>query len=167
MAEKRLDGVSNKYYSKVSYEHVGYDQSDRQEDIFGESVDRKRAIELAEKLKAEKHATQSLLDRFKIEGGEPTCIIVPEEGTWKTKWDLLMLFLILYSTMVVPFRVCFPNADAQGFLYVFETFMSFCFLADVLFSFRLAYMEHGHSTLGGRTRERPGRFPLTHPAVRP
>ena len=69
------------------------------------------------------------------------CIIMPE-GTWKEKWDLMILFLILYSAAIVPIRVCF-NVDATGLLWVFEVSMSFCFLADVALTFRTAFFADG------------------------
>ena len=71
------------------------------------------------------------------------CIIIPDEKSWKVQWDILMLVLILYSTVSVPVRVCFPGADAEGWVWYFEVTMSFCFIFDCLFSFRLAYLDGG------------------------
>ena len=47
--------------------------------------------------------------------------------------------LILYSTIIVPVRVCFPNAEAAGATWVREASMSCCFSVDCLFSFRLGH----------------------------
>ena len=82
-------------------------------------------------------------------------------GTWKEKWDLLVLILILYSAVVVPVRVCY-DADAEGTVWFLEVRtllsqvrlplpyrclpslcppnaeqvgMTFCFLVDIYFSF--------------------------------
>lgn len=49
--------------------------------------------------------------------GEGT--IVPDEGSWKQKWDMLILVLILYSAVVVPYRVCFDD-DPKGRFWIFE-----------------------------------------------
>ena len=61
-------------------------------------------------------------------------------GTWKEKWDLLILVLILYSAVVVPVRVCFDE-DAQGFMWVFEVSMTFGFITDMYFTFNTIYFE--------------------------
>ena len=60
-------------------------------------------------------------------------VFIPEDGSWKQIFDVVILVLILYSAVIVPVRVCF-NDDAQGGYWVFELAMSFCFLADVFFS---------------------------------
>jgi hypothetical protein len=69
-------------------------------------------------------------------------IIIPEEGSWKERWDLCVLVLILYSAAIVPFRVCFGD-EARGVIWVIEASMSIGFLMDVAFSFRTAYFENG------------------------
>ena len=80
-------------------------------------------------------------DDFDLE--KSWCLIIPHEGSWKVKWDLMMLVLILYSTIMVPVRVCFPNAQAEGGMWVFELALSLFFLADCFFSFRLSYLKNG------------------------
>ena len=61
-------------------------------------------------------------------------------GTWKEKWDLLVLFLILYSAVAVPVRVCFDE-DATGFMWYFEVSMTFGFILDMYFTFNTVYFE--------------------------
>ena len=67
-------------------------------------------------------------------------VVIPEEGSWKLKWDILILALILYSSVVVPFRVNF-NADPEGAIWMLEVGMSFCFLVDLIFAFFTAYYD--------------------------
>ena len=55
-------------------------------------------------------------------------------GTWKEKWDLLILFLIVYSAVVVPIRVCF-DYGATGFMWKLEVSMTLAFIVDVVLSF--------------------------------
>ena len=57
---------------------------------------------------------------------ERTCIIEPT-AAWKGNWDLFIMFLILYSAISVPVRVCF-NASAEGYLWDFEACMSLVFI---------------------------------------
>ena len=61
-------------------------------------------------------------------------------GTWKEKWDLLILFLILYSAVVVPVRVCF-DANAEGFMWFLEVSMTFAFIADIYFTFNTVFFD--------------------------
>jgi hypothetical protein len=46
------------------------------------------------------------------------CVINPKER-WKENWDMSILFFILYSAIVVPFRICF-SAEADGQMWNFE-----------------------------------------------
>ena len=62
-------------------------------------------------------------------------------GTWKEKWDISILMLILYSAVVVPVRVCF-DADATGIMWLFEVTMTFCFILDMIFTFNQVYFDN-------------------------
>ena len=55
-------------------------------------------------------------------------------GSWKEKWDLVVLFMIFYSAVTVPLRVCF-EAPAAGWLWYFEVSMTLAFLFDVFLNF--------------------------------
>lgn len=66
-------------------------------------------------------------------------VIIPEEGSWKQMWDMMVLMLILYSGLIVPFRICF-DAPASGLAWGIELFISLTFLADLWLSFRTAYL---------------------------
>ena len=37
----------------------------------------------------------------------PFGVIIPEEGSWKLKWDIFVLLLIIYSSVIIPFRISF------------------------------------------------------------
>ena len=58
----------------------------------------------------------------------------------KQRWDLVILLLILYSCVVVPFRIGM-GADAQGTMWSFEVFVTLMFLTDIFFNFNTAYPE--------------------------
>jgi|EP00966_Prymnesium_polylepis_P042398 hypothetical protein len=77
-----------------------------------------------------------------VETPPPNGIIIPTAGSWKQRWDLGILVLILYSSVVVPYRVCFDE-DASGIAWIFEASMSFFFLFDVFLNFRTAYFQEG------------------------
>jgi CRP-like cAMP-binding protein len=61
-------------------------------------------------------------------------------GTWKEKWDICILLLILYSAIVVPVRVCF-DADAQGVVWLLEVSMTLAFIVDMGFTFNQVYFD--------------------------
>ena len=59
---------------------------------------------------------------------------------WKETWDLLVLNMIIYSAISVPYRICF-DAPATGMFGSLEQAVSFLFLVDVIFNFNTAYVE--------------------------
>ncbi|KAL3667215.1 hypothetical protein V7S43_007450 [Phytophthora oleae] len=64
---------------------------------------------------------------------KPRCFIDPEANS-KRMWDLLLTFLVLYTTLVVPYRVCF-QVEASGGFSVLETLMDVAFFIDIVFNF--------------------------------
>jgi hypothetical protein len=50
------------------------------------------------------------------------------------------MFLIIYSAIVVPFRICF-SAEAEGIMWTLEVVASFIFIVDVIFNFNTAYFK--------------------------
>lgn len=65
-------------------------------------------------------------------GHVPTNGVINPKARWKETWDLGVLAFILYSSVVVPFRICF-SAEAEGNMWYFEVGISFFFITDVLF----------------------------------
>ena len=59
---------------------------------------------------------------------------------WKETWDLVVLMFILYSAVMVPYRICF-SADATGWIFVYEQVVTLVFLTDVIFNFNTAYLD--------------------------
>ena len=68
-------------------------------------------------------------------------LIIPSTGSWKEKWDLLILLLIFYSAVTVPLRVCFA-AEAEGWLWTLDVCVTFLFLLDVYFSFNTVFLDY-------------------------
>lgn len=58
---------------------------------------------------------------------------------WKELWDLVVLVFILYSAVMVPFRICF-DSPALGWWFWAEQLVTGAFLLDVCFNFNTAYM---------------------------
>ena len=66
--------------------------------------------------------------------------VINPNSEWKTRWDFLIMFLIIYSAIVVPFRICF-SAEAEGIMWTLEVVASFIFIVDVIFNFNTAYFK--------------------------
>ncbi|KAJ0410700.1 hypothetical protein ATCC90586_008285 [Pythium insidiosum] len=52
----------------------------------------------------------------------------------KRAWDAMLTAFVLYTTCIVPYRVCFKR-DATGLLGVFETMLDCAFFADIVLNF--------------------------------
>ena len=66
------------------------------------------------------------------------CIIEPNRA-WKVKWDLWMAALIMYSIIIVPFRVGFGvKICLFTGAWVFDVFADLCFVTDICLTFRTA-----------------------------
>jgi len=66
-------------------------------------------------------------------------VVLPTQP-WKEIWDLWILGFILYSAVMVPYRICF-SAPAEHYMFWMEQAVTISFIIDVCFSFNTAYME--------------------------
>lgn len=64
---------------------------------------------------------------------KPRLFIDPEAPA-KRLWDLLLTLLVLYTTLSVPYRVCF-QVEAKGFFAQLESAMDVAFFVDIVFNF--------------------------------
>ena len=77
-------------------------------------------------------------DEFDQDPGEQVRLAASRAGVilpsaaWKEWWDVFVLNLILYSAVMVPYRICF-DADAIGYMWFFEQGVTFIFITDVVF----------------------------------
>ena len=65
-----------------------------------------------------------------------TNLLFPQ-GTRKLRWDLVMLVLILYSVVAVPFQLGMSHEAVDGWWYL-ESIISLMFIADTATTFRTA-----------------------------
>lgn len=108
---------------------------------FGESEALRQEHELEEKeaqLAAERERVSIAVDDWETSNAN---VIFPCEP-WKENWDTLMVGLILYSAVMVPFRVCF-SAEAEGNAWYFEVGVTFLFITDLLINFNTAFAGEG------------------------
>ena len=70
------------------------------------------------------------------------CQPIEPDSNFKTSWDLMGLFLILYEALVIPYRVTF-NMLSSGFLMVFEIYVDTFFIFDVFINLYTGYYKKG------------------------
>jgi hypothetical protein len=71
--------------------------------------------------------------------GKAGDVIFPNEQ-WKLIWDFVLLAFIMYSCVVVPFRLGMNHA-AEGEWWAFEVAITVFFLSDLVLTFRVAVAE--------------------------
>ena len=56
-------------------------------------------------------------------------------------WDFLIVFLLIYTALFVPYKVCFENksSDAQ---FIFDCWVDTCFFIDIILTFFVATEEN-------------------------
>ncbi len=70
------------------------------------------------------------------------CQPIEPDPNFKTSWDLMGLFLILYEALVIPYRVTFKMLST-GFLMFFEIFIDTFFIIDVFINLYTGYYKKG------------------------
>eukprot|EP00347_Sterkiella_histriomuscorum_P016745 403352016 len=61
---------------------------------------------------------------------------------FKIKWDLFVILLSIYNSILVPFNFAFPNVlGVIPILQVFEYLIDVCFAFDIVVNFRSVYMN--------------------------
>lgn len=60
-------------------------------------------------------------------------------GHLKQSWDFLIMVLVMYACIAVPYRAAFEEAD--GLWFIFETALQLLFCVDVVFNFNTAYLD--------------------------
>ena len=69
----------------------------------------------------------------------PKFIFFPVSGL-KQAWDFLIMVLVIYACVVIPYRAAFE--EAEGAWFWFEAGLQLVFCLDVLLNFNTAYLEN-------------------------
>lgn len=107
----------------------------------------RQALSLADRMANSLSRRRRTIVKKRADGGIPeyawdrvkTGIFFPVAPTKKT-WDAIVMALILYSVVMVPYRVCF-DAGAEGRMLVFEIAVSLTFCMDLVLTFNTAFLE--------------------------
>lgn len=87
-----------------------------------------------EESRAQLHVDKTLWER----------IVIHPQSPGKVNWDLLLMFVILYSAVTVPYRIAFAQ-EATGGWAVFDLCTDIFFGLDILVNFVTGYMtDTGH-----------------------
>lgn len=79
-----------------------------------------------------------LLPDYKLDVPHTPPRVILHYTTFKTTWDWIILFLTLYTTISVPFLVCF--AFEHRAVSIIDLFVDWLFLADIALNFHTTYV---------------------------
>ena len=71
------------------------------------------------------------------------CLLFNPQSTGKAGWEVLGLFLILYQSILIPYRLCF-NQEASGGWIPFEASIDICFILDIFVQFNTGFYKKGN-----------------------
>lgn len=66
------------------------------------------------------------------------CIILPSNKL-KQAWDIYVMALLVYTALIIPFRVCFNVEDKSAFGIFFDLWFDLSFTVDIVLNFFSAY----------------------------
>jgi Ion transport protein len=75
--------------------------------------------------------------------------VVYPDATFKGIWDLICLVLIIYQSIIIPFRLCF-DVEASGIMYYWETFIDCVFMLDIFVNFNTGFYKKGYLVMKRR-----------------
>ena len=52
----------------------------------------------------------------------------------KQYWDVVVLFLLIYTALFVPYKVCFIEESTDG-QFIFDLMVDFLFMTDIVINF--------------------------------
>ena len=65
--------------------------------------------------------------------------IFSDHDTWKAIWNIVILFLVMYTVIIIPVNFAFPDLpESPGLDYTIDIL----FIVDVIATFRTAYTDH-------------------------
>lgn len=70
-------------------------------------------------------------------------LLIDPNSTGKAAWEVAGLFMIIYQSIAIPYRLCFED-NAKGGWRTLEDIIDFCFLLDILVNFNTGFYKKGH-----------------------
>ncbi|CAM9734706.1 unnamed protein product [Ectocarpus fasciculatus] len=101
--------------------------------VLAASSGKKLGINMTNQIKKRVHAA-------KVRAADQTTFIVHPNDPRKLYWDLFVGAMILYSIVVIPWRIAFRQ-DASGAMLIFDYIVDAIFGIDIILCFNSAYFE--------------------------
>ena len=73
------------------------------------------------------------------------------DSVWKLSWNIVMITLLLFTAIYVPYRVAFVETAPIGWLVV-EYFVDILFLTDIIVNFLSAYLDGEHNLITSKKK---------------
>lgn len=71
---------------------------------------------------------------------KPAWYIIMPESEFRIIWNIIMVFCLVYTATLVPFRTAFVDEVSNSYTII-ETLIDVFFIVDVLFNFMSAYVD--------------------------
>ena len=79
--------------------------------------------------------TKNLLgERGAIFGSQNKCCLIKPTSQFKTFWNILIVLLLVYTALFVPFKLAFIETDTQALIF-FEILVDLIFGLDIIVNF--------------------------------
>ncbi|CAD8104476.1 unnamed protein product [Paramecium sonneborni] len=78
---------------------------------------------------------------FKSNQGEKRTYLLYPDEQFKTIWNMLLIFLLLATTIITPFKVCFIDSGNDGFWFWVDVIFDILFFADIVINFLSAFYD--------------------------
>lgn len=73
------------------------------------------------------------------------------QSTFKLCWNLVIIFLLLYTATYMPYRICFIDDPSAGAFLAFEYMVDALFFFDIFVNFSSA-LEYSDGTIDPRLK---------------
>jgi hypothetical protein len=61
--------------------------------------------------------------------------VINPTSNWKSYWDLLINYHLVYTAIFVPYQACFVDAQSSDAQFIYDCWMDSCFLTDIVLTF--------------------------------
>ena len=75
--------------------------------------------------------------------------VIHPDCLFMTIWNLIILLLMMYTGIVMPYRICFTDNDSD-FWNIFETVIDFIFIFDIIVTLNLGYKNEDNEYIINR-----------------
>ena len=54
------------------------------------------------------------------------------ENKFKTIWTVILIFLLLYTAIIMPYKIALIDDDNDSFFFILDTSVDFLFMFDIM-----------------------------------